>query len=68
METFSLTTIEILKMLGINKVLARDETCDELMTYPKGIGKLNVKYSKGIQLVYSGYAKMTPSARRFTVT
>ena len=67
MEKVPLPTIEILTMLGINEVLARDGICDETMTEPKGIGHLNFKDAEGIQSACSGYPKRTPSARRFTV-
>ena len=68
MATVPLKTINILTMLVINKVIAREVICDDMMTDTKGIGHLNVKYSEGIQLDFSGYAKGTPEARRSTVT
>ena len=68
MATVPLKTIEILTMLGINKVLAREIIYDDIMTDPKGIGHLNVKDLEGIQSACSGYAKRNPAARRFTVT
>ena len=68
MVTVPLKTIEILTMLGINEILARDGICDDMMTNPKGIGHLNFENVEGIQLAFSGYSKRTTAARRFTVT
>ena len=68
MATVSLTTIEILTMLGINEVLARDVICDYTMTDTKGIGHLNAKDAECIQSACSVYAKRNPVARRFMVT
>ena len=67
MATVSLTTIYILTMLGINKVLARDGICDDMMTDPKRIGHLNLKDTEVIKSACSGYAKRNLAARRFTV-
>ena len=68
MATVQLKTIEILTILGINEVLARDGICDDTMKDPEVIGYLNVKYIEGIKSACSGYAKRYPAARRFTVT
>ena len=68
MATVPLTTIEILTILGINEVLARDGICDDMMKDPKGIVHLNVKYVEGIKSACSGYAKRYLAARGFTVT
>ena len=68
MRTVPLTTIEILTILGINKVLARDGICDDMMADPKAIGRLNVKNVEGIQSACSGYSKRTPAVRRFTIS
>ena len=40
-------------MLDINKVLVRDGICDDMMTYPKWIGHLNVKDAEGIEYTCS---------------
>ena len=68
MVTVISTTINILTMLGINEVLARDVICDDMMTDPEVIGHLNAEDSDSIKSACSGYAKRTPAARIFTVT
>ena len=68
MATVPLTTIEILTMLGFNKVLARDVICNDMMIDPNGIGHFNVEYAEGIQSACSAYTKRTPATRIFTVT
>ena len=68
MAIVPLTTINILTMLGINKVLLRNGICDDTMTDPEGIGHLNVEDEEGIQLACSEYAKRDLAAIRFTVT
>ena len=68
MATVPLKTINILTMLVINKVLAREVICDDMMTDTEGIGHLNVEYAEGIQSACSAYTKRTPATRIFTVT
>ena len=68
MATVPLATIDIFKMLVINKVLARDVIFDDMITDPKGIGHLNIEDKESIKTSCSGYAKRTPSVGRFTVT
>ena len=68
MATVPLTTIEILMMLGISKILVRDVICDDMMTNPKGISHLNVVDAEVIQLACSGYANRNPAERILTVT
>ena len=68
MATVPLTTIDILTMLGFNKVLARDVICNDMMIDPDGIGHFNVEYAEGIQLACSEYAKRTTDTLRFMVT
>ena len=68
MATVSLTTIEILTMLGINEVLARDITRDYMITDTKAIGHLNAEDAEGMQTACSGYANRNPAERILTVT
>ena len=68
MATVTLTTIDILKILGINEIIARERICNDMMTDPEGIVHLNVEDAEGIQSACSGYDKRNKAARRFTIT
>ena len=68
MATVTLTTIDILKILGINEIIARERICNDMMTDPEGIGYLNVEDAEGLLSACSGYSKGNPAAGRFAVT
>jgi len=68
MATTTLTTIEILTMIGIGQENTQEGIREDMMTEPEGIGHLIDEDAEGIQAACSGYAKRTPAARRFVVT
>ena len=63
----TLTTIEILGLIGITTAQATNAIRDDMLTEPEGIGHLNDEDAEGIQSACSAYAKR-PTATRFTVT